>query len=108
MLALTHACGIRNVSADVTFADLTLHHQPSTDEPGAVRVRHVTRRQVDYTDLTDVDEAVSGLIEGRLTRDEARDEVAAIVSTGHLRPPWRVTLGWGVMGIGVALTLGGS
>ena len=65
MLALTHACGLRNVSADVTFVDLTLHHQPSTDEPVAVRVRRVTRRQVDYADLTEVDETVSDLIGGR-------------------------------------------
>src|SRR4051794_22284321 len=108
MLALTHACGVRNVSADVTFVDLTLHHQPSTDEPGAVRVRRVTRRQIDYTDLTEVDEVVGDLIEGRSTRDEARDQVARIVSTGHLRRPWTVTLGWGVMGTGVALTLGGT
>ena len=45
---------------------------------------------------------------GALTRDQARDEVARIVSTGRPRRPWAVTLGWGVMGTGVALTLGGS
>ena len=108
MLALTHACGLRNVSADVTFVDLTLHYQPSTDEPGAIRVRRVTRRQVDYADLTEVDETVSDLIDGQITRGEARDQVARIVSTGHDRPHWMVTLGWGVMGTGIALTLGGS
>jgi uncharacterized membrane protein YjjP (DUF1212 family) len=108
MLALTHACGVRNVTADVTFVDLTLHHQPSTDEPGAVRVRRVTRRQIDYTDLTEVDEVVTDLIGGQITREEARDQVARIVSTGHLRRPWTVTLGWGVMGAGIALTLGGT
>ena len=108
MLALTHACGVRNVSADVTFIDLSLHHQSSIDEPVAIQVRRVTRRQVDYADLTEVDQTVSDLIEGHITREEARDQVARIVSTGHLRPPWTVTLGWGVMGTGIALTLGGS
>jgi uncharacterized membrane protein YjjP (DUF1212 family) len=39
MLAVTHASGLRNVSADVTFIDLTLHHQPSIDEPAAIQVR---------------------------------------------------------------------
>src|SRR5688572_19606620 len=108
MLAVTHACGLRNVSADVTFVDLSLHHQPGFDEPSAVQVRRLTLRQVDYADLTDVDQTVSDLVDGRITRDEARDRVAHIVSTGHLRKRWTETLGWGAMGIGVALTLGGS
>ena len=108
MLAVTRACGLRNVSADVTFVDLTLHHQPSIDEPAAIQVRRVTRRQVDYADLTEVDQTVGDLVAGRITRGEARDQVARIVSTGHLRRRWTVTLGWGVMGTGVALTLGGS
>ena len=108
MLALTHACGVRNVSADVTFVDLALHYQPSSDEPGSTRIRRVNRRQVDYADLTEVDETVSELIDGHITRAEARDQVARIVSTGHLRREWTVTLGWGVMGAGIALTLGGS
>ena len=64
MLAVTHACGLRNVSADVTFVDLTLHHQPSIDEPAAIQVRRVTRRQVDYADLTEVDQTVADLIAG--------------------------------------------
>ena len=108
MLAVTRACGVRNVSADVTFVDLTLHHQPSSTEAAAIQVRRVTRRQVDYADLTEVDQTVADLIAGRLDRVEARDQVARIVSTGHRRRRWTVTLGWGVMGVGVALTLGGG
>jgi uncharacterized membrane protein YjjP (DUF1212 family) len=108
MLAVTHACGLRNVSADVTFVDLTLHHQPSNDKPVTIRVRRVTRRRVDYADLTEVDQTVGDLLDGVITRDEARDQVARIVSTGHQRRSWTVTLGWGVMGTAVALTLGGS
>ena len=45
---------------------------------------------------------------GDISRVEARDQVARIVSTGHHRRRWAVTLGWGVMGTGIALTLGGS
>jgi len=107
MLAITHACGVRSVSGDVTFVDLTLHHQASAHKPLVVRVRRVTRRRVDYAELTEVEEAVNDLIEGHITREEARDRVARIVSTGHVRRPWSVTLGWGVMGTGIALTLGG-
>lgn len=108
MLAVTRACGLRNVTADVTFVDLTLRHQPTIDEPAAVQVRRVTPRNVDYADLIEVDETAHRLVAGDITRGEARDQVARIVSTGHHRRRWEVTLGWGVMGTGIALTLGGS
>ncbi len=108
MLAVTEACGVRHVSADVTFVDLSLRHQPSTHEPAAFQVRRVTRRTVDYAVLIEVDRTVHDLVAGDLTRREARDRVARIVSTGHQRQRWAVTLGWGVMGTGIALTLGGD
>lgn len=108
MLAVSSACGVTRVSADVTFVDLTLHHQPSPDEPAAIRVRRVTRRPVDYELLTRTDELVRGLVEGRVTRDEARGEVARLVSTAHRRHRWAVTVGLGVMGAGTALRLGGG
>ena len=108
MLAVTEACGVRHVTADVTFVDLTLDHQPTIGEPAAIQVRRVTRRPVDYADLIEVDETVTRLVAGDITREEARDQVARIVSTGHNRRRWAVTLGWGVLGIGIALTLGGD
>jgi len=108
MLGVPRACGVRNVSADVTFVDLALRHQPSRGEPAAIQVRRVARRQVDYADLIEVDQTVNDLIAGSITRGEARDRVARTVSTGHLRHRWAVTLGWGAMGTGVALTLDGS
>ncbi len=54
MLAVTEACGLRHVAADVTFVDLTLHHQPTVDQVGAVQVRRVTRRPVDHEHLIEV------------------------------------------------------
>lgn len=108
MLEVTRACGVRNVTADVTFVDLTLRHQPSRDEPAALQVRRVNRRPVDYADLIEVDETVGDLVAGTVTRSEARDRVARIVSTGHQRHRGAVTLGWGLMGAGIALTLGGG
>ncbi len=108
MLEVTRACGVRNVSADVTFVDLTLRHQPSSREPAALQMRRVGRRPVDYADLIEVDRTVQDLMAGAISREDARDQVARILSTGHLRHRWAVTLGWGVMGTGVALTLGGD
>lgn len=108
MLATTHACGVRHVTADVTFVELTLRHQPTRDAPAAIQVRRVTPRRIDYADLVEVDETVHRLVAGEITRAEAHDQVARIVSTGHRRPRWAVTLGWGAMGTGIALTLGGT
>ncbi len=108
MLAVTQACGVRHVSADVTFVDLSLRHQPRIDEPVAIQTRRLIERQVDYADLTEVDHTVNDLVAGRISRQEARDRVARIVSTGHVRRRWAVTLASGVMGTGIALTLGGS
>jgi uncharacterized membrane protein YjjP (DUF1212 family) len=108
MVAVTAACGVRNVSADVTSIDLTLHYQPSPGEPAAIQVRRVARRQVDYADLTEVDQTVSDLVAGRVTREEAHARLAQIVSTGHERHGWAVALGWGLLGTGLALTLGGT
>jgi len=51
---------------------------------------------------------VNSLVAGDINRGEARDQVARIVSTGRHRHRWAVTVGWGAMGTGVALTLGGS
>ena len=106
MLAVTHACGLRRVTADVTFTQLTLTHQPSLDEPATLQIRGVTHREIDYEDLTLVDHLVRDLLEGRVSRDEARTTVNRLASSGHRRPRWGITVGWGVMGAGIALLLG--
>ncbi|MFC7496378.1 MULTISPECIES: threonine/serine ThrE exporter family protein [unclassified Nocardioides] len=108
MLDVTRACGVRRVSADVTFVDLSLHHQPSADQPAATQVRRVIRRPVDYHQLTRVEELMQDLVDERVDVAEARARMARIVSGGRYRPRWAATLGLGVMGAGVALTFGGD
>jgi len=108
MLEVTRACHVRNASADVTFVDLTLRHQAGAGDPPAIQVRQVTRREVDYAELVAVDRIVHDMVAGEITREEARDRLAHVVSSGRRRRRWAVTLGWGAMGVGVALTLGGS
>ena len=108
MSSVAHACGIRNVEVDVTFTNLTLSHQPGPDEPALVQVRHVRHRDIDYEDLTVVDHIVTDLLRGDIDRDEARARLAKVVSSGHRLPRWAVTLGYGVMGAGVAMLLGGN
>jgi uncharacterized membrane protein YjjP (DUF1212 family) len=108
MLSVTHACGLRAVTADVTFTNLSLHHQAKVDGPPAIQMRGVTHREIDYEDLTTVDHVVGDLVARQITRDEARARIARVVSSGHRRPRWAVTAGWGAMGAGTALLLGGG
>lgn len=106
MLSVVHACGLRGVTADVMFTQVSLNYQRALDEPTLIQVRHVTRRDIDYEALTMVDHLVRDLVIGRVTRDEARDRLNRLLSTGHRRPRWAITCAWGVMGAGVALVLG--
>src|SRR4051794_957525 len=106
MLSVTKSAGLRRVTSDVTFTQLTLTHQPSLDEPASIQIRRVTHREIDYEDLTLVDHLVRDLLDGRITRDQARDRLNRLVSSGHRRPRWAITLGWGVMGAGTATLLG--
>lgn len=101
-------CGLRGATADVTFTELAMSHQTSHDEPALIQMRQVRHREIDYEDLTLVDHLVRDLLSGVIDRDEARSRLARIVSSGHRRPRWAVTLGWAAMGGGVGLIVGGS
>lgn len=107
MLAVTNACGLRAVTPNVTFTDLSLNYHPGGERFSILQTRTVTHREIDYGDLTAVDALVRDLVAGHTTRDAARKRVVQIASTGHGRPRWTVTVGYGVMGAGVALLLGG-
>jgi uncharacterized membrane protein YjjP (DUF1212 family) len=108
MLNVARACGLRGATADVTFTELAMSHQASYDEPAMIQIRQVRHREIDYEDLTLVDHLVRDLVSGAIDRDEARSQLARIVSSGHRLPRWSVTLGLGVMGGGVGLLVGGD
>lgn len=108
MSSITHALALRGVDVDVTFTSLALTYQPSIDEPAVISLRQVKHRDIDYEDLTNVDILISDLLRGDIDRDEARARLARIVSSGHRLPRWAVTLGWGFMGLGIGLVLGGD
>ena len=108
MLSVARHLGLRAVDVDVTFTSLSLSQQTSFDEPTLMQVRHVTHRDIDYADLTEVDNIVTDLLSDVIDREEARARLARVVSSGHRVPRWAVTLGWGVMGAGVGLLLGGD
>ncbi len=108
MSNVAYACGLRKYSADVTFTELAMSHQANLDEPALLQVRQVRHREIDYEDLTLVDHLVRDLIAGDIDREAASARLAKIVSSGHARPRWSVTAGFGVMGAGVGLVLGGD
>ncbi len=100
--------GLAEADVDVTFTALVIAYQETPDAPTLVRRRNVAQREVDYEDLTRVDHLVRALLLDRIDRDDARAELARIVSSGHQRPRWAVTLGWGLLALGIAMLLGGN
>ncbi|MBC7630791.1 MAG: threonine/serine exporter family protein [Flavobacterium sp.] len=108
MSTIAHHLGLRQATVDVTFTTLAISHQRSFDEPAMSLIRHVTHRQIDYDDLTAVDQMVTDLLANEIDLDEARATVAQIASTGHRVPRWAVTISWGVIGAGIAMLIGGD
>ncbi|MFI5429260.1 threonine/serine exporter ThrE family protein [Aeromicrobium sp. UC242_57] len=108
MSSITHHLGLRQAMVDVTFTKLEISYQSAYDLPAHTVVRHVTHRDTDFEDLTNVDQIVADLLADRIDIDEARTRVARIVSTGHHTPRWAVTSAWALMGAGVAVLLGGG
>jgi uncharacterized membrane protein YjjP (DUF1212 family)/uncharacterized membrane protein YjjB (DUF3815 family) len=101
-------CGLRGYTADVMFTELTMSHQSSPEEPALIQIRQVRYRDVDYGDLTEVDHLIRALVDGEIGRAEATTRLNRIISTGHARPRWSVTVALGVMGGGVGMVLGGD
>jgi uncharacterized membrane protein YjjP (DUF1212 family) len=108
MLSLAHGLGLRNADVDVTFTALSMSYQTSFDEPALIQVRNVRHREIDYEDLTRVNGIILDVLKGKIDRDEARSRLAQIISSGHRLPRWAVTMGYGMVGLGVGLLLGGD
>ncbi len=108
MLSLSRSLGATQAEVDVTFTSLTMSHQASPEEWPLIATRQVRQRVIDYQDLTRVDHLVRAVLREEVDLAGARSELLTITSTGHDRPRWAVTLGWGVMCAGVGLQLGGD
>jgi uncharacterized membrane protein YjjP (DUF1212 family) len=105
---VARACGLRRFTADVTFTELAMSHQPEPDQPALIQIRQVRYRSIDFGHLTEADHIVRDLVAGRIDRDAAAARLNRVVSSGHARPRWSVTLGLGLMGAGVGMVLAGS
>ena len=108
MSSVAHHLGLRQALVDVTFTTVHMSYQSGPDEPAVTATRHVKQRETDFDDLTRADHLVRDLLADEIDADEARIRLAQIASTGHRTPRWAVTLGWGAIGAGIALLIGGD
>ncbi|NYG58539.1 uncharacterized membrane protein YjjP (DUF1212 family) [Nocardioides daedukensis] len=99
--------GLRNPIVDVTFTSMSMSYQSDEDVP-LVMIRQVKERDIDYEDLSRVDQLVRDILADRVSLAEARTVVARLSSSGHHRNRWLVTAALGLMAGGVALMLGGN
>jgi uncharacterized membrane protein YjjP (DUF1212 family) len=107
MQSIARHLGLRNPDIDVTFTSLSMSYQTSPEEPPLALMRQVWQREIDYEDLTRVDQLVRDLLAGRTDLVGARASIARIRSSGHSTRRATVTLAWGVMSAGTTLMLGG-
>ncbi len=108
MQAVALHLGVQRPEIDVTFTALSMSYSYDAEQMPLMMVRHVKQRDLDYEDLTLVNELVLDVIKGRTDLYLARSRMATIVSTAHSMPRWGVTLGNGVMCGAVAFFLGGG
>lgn len=108
MLAVCQACGLDSCEVDVTFTTLSLSYQPADGTPGQTMMRQIRHRVADYADLSEIDLMVAALLANEIDRDEARSTLASVVSSGHRTSRAAVTCGWGFMGMGASIVIGGD
>ena len=108
MQSVARHLGLRNPVIDVTFTSLSMGFTGAADEPPVALFRQVVQRDIDYEDLSRVDQLVRDILSDEVDLTDARATIARISSSGHHRRRWLVTGGYGVMCAGVALMLGGN
>ena len=108
MQSVARHLGLRNPVIDVTFTSLSMGFTGAGDEPPVALFRQVVQRDIDYEDLSRVDQLVRDILSDEVDLTDARATIARISSSGHHRRRGLVTAGYGVMCAGVALMLGGN
>lgn len=108
MATVARVYGVRNAEPDVTHTVLTLSwSNPATNENFA-RSRIVRGRGTDYGRLTSASRLFTQIADGRVPLDAARHRLVRLLSAPTAGPAWLRRVGWGVVGAGTALLLGGD
>lgn len=108
MQVVAQHLGVQRPEVDVTFTQLSMSYSYDPEEMPITLVRRVKQRDIDYEDLTRVNQLVIDIMADRVDLAEARSQMASIVSTPHSLPRWAVTVANGAMCGAVAVFLGGG
>ncbi|HWG95196.1 MAG TPA: threonine/serine exporter family protein, partial [Mycobacteriales bacterium] len=82
-VAIAEACGLARVECDITFTSISISWQPAVEDAPVTTMRLVRARALDYTRVTAVHNLVQDLVDGRLTRAQAEEELRAVVRARH-------------------------
>src|SRR5699024_3637365 len=108
VLRVTSSSGLRNVSVQVTFNEVTISYLADESATPCTRVRSASARVQDFARLAAFEDISHGYLSGDLPLEEARRQAAAIPQR---QPLYRIPLvvsGFAVMGGAAALFFGGG
>lgn len=108
MQSVAHHLGAPRAETDVTFTQVSMSYSHDVEQMPLTMSRNIKKRDLDYEDLTRVNQLVLDLLADRIDLYTARTQMATMVSTPHALPRWAVTLAIGVMCGAVGFFLGGS
>jgi len=108
MQSLTRHLGLRGAEIDVTFTSVAMSYHENPDDIPVTANRQVKQRAIDYDHLTQVDHLVRAVLRDDVDLRAARRELGRIVSSGHGRPRWAVTVGVGTMAAAIVVLIGGD
>jgi uncharacterized membrane protein YjjP (DUF1212 family)/uncharacterized membrane protein YjjB (DUF3815 family) len=106
VLRVTSSSGLRNVSVQVTFSEVTISYLADEASTPFTRVRNANDRVQDFSRLAAFEDVTHQYITGELSLDEARRVASEIPQT---KPAYRLSLvagGFAVLGGAAALSLG--
>ncbi|MET0975990.1 MAG: threonine/serine exporter family protein [Leifsonia sp.] len=108
MQAVTHAYGLRNIEADITYTLISLSWENPATYETISRSRNVKYRTLDYHKLSRATELIGRIIEDPPSVADARRQVAIIVGGAPAYPRILRRIGWSLVGAGAAFLLGGG
>lgn len=106
VLRITSSSGLRNVSIEVTFNEVSLSYLADELSIPFTRIRAAGARVHDYARLSAFERITAGYIAGELTLEEARQQAIQVPQAKPHYPLSLVAAGFAVLGGGAALGLG--
>jgi uncharacterized membrane protein YjjP (DUF1212 family) len=106
--ALARACGLRQISCDITFTSISLAYVRAPDVAPVTSMRVVRRRALDYTRVTEVHNLVDDVVAGRLDPAAGMRRLEQVHATGHPYRGWVVTAMQALVAAAIVVLLGGG